>query len=61
MNIFKTSQTIGDIVSIMPKASDVFREYNIDQAVEEQTLASAIEAQNLDEKEILQKLDEAYN
>lgn len=62
MNIFKTSQTIGDIVSIMPKASDVFREYNIDFCCGgNRPLASAIEAQNLDEKEILQKLDEAYN
>lgn len=30
MNIFNTSQSIGDIVSIMPKASEVFKEYNID-------------------------------
>lgn len=62
MNTFQTSQAIGDIVAIMPKASEVFRKYNIDFCCGgHRPLAAAIKEQNLDEKEILEKLDEAYN
>jgi len=30
MNTFSISQRVGEIAAIMPKASEVFREFNID-------------------------------
>lgn len=61
MKTFKTSQSIGEIVSIMPKASDIFKKYGIDFCCGgHRPLAEAIKEQNLDEEEILDKLKEAY-
>jgi regulator of cell morphogenesis and NO signaling len=61
MYIFNATQSIGDIVSIMPKASEVFKEYNIDFCCGgNRPLAEAIQKQNLNEQEVLKKLDEAY-
>lgn len=61
MNIFNTSQSIGEIVSMMPKASEVFKEYNIDFCCGgHRPLSEAISEQKLDSREVLHKLDEAY-
>ena len=61
MSIFNTSQTLGEIVSIMPKASEVFKAYQIDFCCGgNRPLQEAIKEQNLNEEEILAKLDAAY-
>jgi len=61
MSIFNTAQTLGEIVSIMPKASEVFKVYQIDFCCGgNRSLELAIKEQNLDQEEILLKLDEAY-
>ena len=61
MNTFNTSQSIGEIISMMPKASEVFKEYNIDFCCGgHRPLSEAIKAQKLNDREVLQKLDEAY-
>lgn len=61
MSTFNTSQNIGDIVSIMPKAGEVFKKYDIDFCCGgNRPLSEAIRKQNLDEQEILRSLDEAY-
>lgn len=61
MSTFNLSQSIGEIVSILPKASDVFKEYNIDFCCGgNRPLSEAIEEQKLNEHEVLTKLDEAY-
>lgn len=58
---FNASQSIGDIVAILPKASEVFRKYHIDFCCGgNRPLSEAIAEQNLNESEILQKLEEAY-
>ncbi len=61
MKTFKTSQSIGEIVSIVPKASDIFKKYGIDFCCGgHRPLAEAIKEQNLDEGKILDELDAAY-
>jgi regulator of cell morphogenesis and NO signaling len=61
MSTFNTAQSIGEIVSIMPKASEVFKEYNIDFCCGgSRPLAEAIKEQKLSEEEVLKKLDTAY-
>ena len=35
MSKFSGSQTLGSIVSVMPKASDIFKEYRIDFGVQD--------------------------
>lgn len=61
MKTFNTSQSIGEIVSIMPKASDIFKKYGIDFCCGgHRPLADAIREQNLDEEELLDRLEEAY-
>lgn len=61
MRIFNTTQTLGEIVAIMPKASEVFKAYKIDFCCGgNRSLEAAIKEQNLDEQEILSKLDAVY-
>ena len=61
MTNFNTMQSIGEIVSILPKASEVFRKYNIDFCCGgNRPLSAAIKEQGLNESEIMQKLEEAY-
>lgn len=61
MKNFNTLQSIGEIVSILPKASEVFRKYNIDFCCGgNRVLAEAIKEQKLNEEEVMQKLEEAY-
>jgi len=60
-NNFNVSEKIGEIVSRFPKASEVFKEYEIDFCCGgNRPLSDAIKENNLNENEILQKLDEAY-
>lgn len=61
MTNFNTLQSIGEIVSILPKASEVFRKYNIDFCCGgNRALAEAIKEQKLNEAEVMQKLEEAF-
>ena len=58
---FTSTQSIGDIVSIMPKASEVYKKFNIDFCCRGQRpLSEAIKEQGLNESEILRELDKAY-
>lgn len=61
MNTFNIKQSIGEIVSIMPKASEVFKKLNIDFCCGgHRPLADALKEQNLDEQDVLRKLENAY-
>jgi regulator of cell morphogenesis and NO signaling len=58
---FDSSQKIGDIVVTFPKAADILKEYKIDFCCRgNRPLAEAIEAQGLDEKEVLGKINDLY-
>lgn len=61
MTNFNTMQSIGEIVSILPKASEVFKKYNIDFCCGgNRPLSAAIKEQGLNETEIMQNLEDAY-
>ncbi len=61
MNKFNTTQSIGDIVSLLPTASEVFKKFNIDFCCGGgRPLSEAISTQNIDSQEVLESLDEAY-
>ncbi len=61
MNHFNSNQSLGEIVAIMPKASDIFKEYRIDFCCGgHRPLSEAISEQNLKEEVLLGKLDETY-
>ena len=61
MSKFNSSQTIGMIASAMPKAGEIFKEYRIDFCCGgNRPLIDAIKAQGLDEKEIMERLEKAY-
>lgn len=61
MSKFSGSQTLGSIVSVMPKASDIFKEYRIDFCCGgNRPLQEAIREKGMDEKEVLGKLEKAY-
>jgi regulator of cell morphogenesis and NO signaling len=61
MNQFKINSRIGDIVAQMPKASDVFKHYQIDFCCGgHRLLGDVLKELNLDEKEVLQALEQAY-
>jgi len=61
MNTFSISQRVGEIAAIMPKASEVFREFNIDFCCGgHRTLAEVIKTENIDEQQLLKKLEDAY-
>lgn len=62
MDIFKSTQSVGEIVSIMPKASEIFKKYKIDFCCGgDRPLIDVINEQNLSESEILKKLEEAFD
>jgi regulator of cell morphogenesis and NO signaling len=63
MNLeFKSSEKIGDIVARFPKASDIFKQYHIDFCCGgDRPLSAAINEQNLNEQEVLEKLTALYN
>ena len=61
MSIFNRNQRIGEVVSILPQASEILKEYKIDFCCGgHRPLSEAITEQGLDEKEVLEKLDKAY-
>jgi len=61
MSKFSGSQTLGSIVSIMPKASDIFKEYRIDFCCGgNRPLQEAIREHGLDEMEVLRRLDKVH-
>lgn len=61
MNTFQTTQSLGQIVATMPKASEVFKNYHIDFCCGgHRSLAQAIQEQNLNEQEVLSSLETAY-
>ena len=61
MDAFRNNQSVGEIVSIMPMASDIFKQYRIDFCCGgNKPLIDAIRENNLDEVEVLKKLNEAY-
>ncbi len=61
MTKFNANQSLGEIVAIMPKASEVFKAYNIDFCCGgHRPLAEAIKEGKLNEEELLQKLDKTY-
>ncbi len=61
MNIFNVSQSVGEIVAIMPKASEVFKELSIDFCCGgHRKLEEVIKEQGLSQEEVLKKLDKAY-
>lgn len=58
---FKASEKIGDIVSRFPKASEIFKAYNIDFCCGgDRPLSQAMEEQHLNQREVLDKLEEKY-
>ncbi len=59
--VLNTSDKIGSIVAKFPKASEVFREYHIDFCCRgDRPLSVAIKEQNLNENEVLEKLNNSY-
>lgn len=59
--IINSTQSIGEIVAMLPKASEVFKKYNIDFCCGgHRPLAEAIREQRLSEQEVLEKLDAVY-
>jgi regulator of cell morphogenesis and NO signaling len=62
MGKFNSSQNIGDIVAQFPKAADVLMEYKIDFCCGgNRPLSAAIQEQQLDENEILNRINERYD
>ena len=61
MSEIQSSEKIGDIVARFPKAGEIFTEYSIDFCCGgNRPLIEAIKEQNLDEKEVLEKLRKSY-
>ncbi len=62
MDMIKSTLSVGEIVSILPKASEIFKQYKIDFCCGgNRPLIDVIKEQNLNESEILKKLKEAFN
>ncbi|NJD03142.1 MAG: iron-sulfur cluster repair di-iron protein [Ruminiclostridium sp.] len=60
MDTFKNTQNLGEIVSIMLEAGNIFKQYKIDFCCRgNRSLAEAAKEQNLSEPEILKKLNDA--
>lgn len=61
MNKFNSNQKIGEIVNAFPKAADIFKEYKIDFCCGgNRPLSAAIEEQQVNETELLGKINSAY-
>lgn len=61
MSTFNSNQKIGEIVTRFPGASDIFKEYKIDFCCGgDRELLVAIEEKKLNEIEIVQRLNNAY-
>jgi len=62
MKNFSVNQSIGDIVTINPKASNVFKKYHIDFCCGGQRLLKeAIKEQQIEEEKLMKELEDAYN
>ena len=62
MHKFNSSQTIGEIVALIPEADKLFTEYEIDSFLYEYiTLGDVIEQKRLDKCEVLEKLNSICN
>lgn len=60
--IFSASQTVGEIAAMMPKATEVFKQYSIDFCCGgNRKLSEAIKEKNLNESEVLNKLGDAWS
>jgi len=58
---FNKEQRIGEIAAIFPKATDIFMEYNIDFCCGgDRALDAALKEQNINEGDILEKLNKTY-
>lgn len=61
MKTFQVNQPVGEIVAIVPKAGEIFKQYHIDFCCGgDRPLAQVIKEQNLNSDEVLGKLNEAY-
>lgn len=61
MSNIQINRTLGDIVASLPKASEIFKEYRIDFCCGGgRPLSQVIKEQNINENEILSRLNEAY-
>lgn len=61
MKTFNTLQSLGEIVAMLPNASEVFKTYKIDFCCGgNRPLADALKEQQLNEQEVLEKLEEVY-
>lgn len=61
MNKFNSTQKIGEIVNAFPKAADIFKEHKIDFCCGgNRPLKAAIEEQNINETELIDKINAAY-
>ncbi|HEX2945535.1 MAG TPA: iron-sulfur cluster repair di-iron protein [Clostridia bacterium] len=59
--MFESNQSVGEIVSRMPKAGDIFKQYRIDFCCGgNRTLKKVLAEKGLDEGEILGRLEAAY-
>ncbi|PKM49353.1 MAG: iron-sulfur cluster repair di-iron protein [Firmicutes bacterium HGW-Firmicutes-7] len=59
---FNTTQSVGDIVSIMPQASEIFKAYHIDFCCGgNRSLSEIVKEQKLSEEEILNKLEMVFS
>jgi regulator of cell morphogenesis and NO signaling len=60
--MFKSSDSIGHIAANFPKSMEVFKEYNIDFCCGgDAALIDEIKEHNLNEEEVMNELEEAYN
>lgn len=60
-NEFTAQQKVGEIVAQFPKAADIFKEYKIDFCCGgDRPLSEAIKEQNLNQEEILAKINSLY-
>ncbi|WP_459477451.1 iron-sulfur cluster repair di-iron protein [Clostridium saccharoperbutylacetonicum] len=61
MNKFDSNQKIGDIVTMFPKAADIFKEYKIDFCCGgDRQLITAIKDQGINEIELLERINYFY-
>lgn len=61
MSTFHSSQKIGEIVTKFPKSADILREYKVDYCCGgDRTLLTAIKEQNINESEILGRINSLY-
>ncbi len=61
MDAFKSNQSVGEIVSVMPGASEIFKQFRIDFCCGgNRPLIDVIRENKIDEGEILKKLNEVF-